>query len=174
MQRVFFLTEVLSKDGNMKNGVTVLPLAVADIMFNVVASNGALGMECVEGPLLPIPRCYEQRGLTVYVLSPDQFRILVYQKLAHIRLAQGGCKVERILISVVDHISHHMGINNIQKLLHHISSTVGYSQVQGGLMEAVDLGRLDDLFVLLVDIYHRIPISTLVEFIEIVKYFFKC
>lgn len=156
----------------MKNGVTVIPLAVADIMFNVVASNGALGMEGVEGPLLPIPRCYEQRGLTVYVLSPDQFRILVYQKLARIPLAQGGCKVERILLSVVDHISDHMGVNNIQKLLHHMSFTVGYSQVQGGLIEFVDLGRLEDLFVFTVDIYHKTPMAVPDVCIEIFKYFF--
>lgn len=158
----------------MKNSVTVIPPAVAVIMFNVVASNGAVGMEGVEGPLLPIPRCYEQRGLTFYVLSPDQFRILVYQKLARIPLAQGGCKVERILFSVVDHFSDHMVINNIQKLLHHISSTLGYSQVQGGLIEFVDLGRLDNLFEFLVVIYHTIPIAFPDVFIETFNYFFRC
>ena len=164
----FNLTEVLFKDGNMKNGVAILPLAVADLMFNVTASNVAFGMKGVEGPLLPMPRCFEQRGLSIYVSSTDQFRILVYQKLARLRLAQQGREVERILLSMVGHLSYHMGIDNLQKLLHNIDSTVGYSNVQGCFIGPGDLGRLDRIFALSIFTQHSFPIAFLDEAKEFV------
>lgn len=52
------LTEVLSQDGDMKNGVAIISPAVPDIMFNVkVLTHGTLGVEGVEGPLIPMLRC---------------------------------------------------------------------------------------------------------------------
>ncbi|KAJ8627742.1 hypothetical protein MRB53_021049 [Persea americana] len=77
------LTEVLSLDGNMKNAVAISPLAVNNIMFYILSSNGALWMECIEGHGALWMECIED---PFFVPRSNQFRILFYQLLSNIAL----------------------------------------------------------------------------------------
>ena len=126
---IAFLTEVLSKDGHMKNAVPIIPLAMRKI-FMLTFVTGPLVMEGVES-LLPSMKCSQkQRCLSIHVPRHDQLQVSIHHQPTHVSLSKGRSQVQRVISLIIPHLFDHIAIsNNTHEPLSHVTPVIGDGDV---------------------------------------------